>query len=87
MQISPGTYQIDKVELAAKKIVDTGNYLLVPWLNQFSPDGTLVYGEGSWSGSGLPLNIFGFNVTTSAITPGGSIWIEGLGTPITAERY
>jgi hypothetical protein len=59
--------QINKVEMAQGKIIDTFNS--VPyWVTQFSPDGTLVYGY-----SGSQILVYGFNVDTAAVTPGGSI--------------
>jgi hypothetical protein len=63
--------QIDKVELSQKKIVDTGNY--IPYqFGQFSPDGTLVYGIYN-SSPGYYIEIFGFNVSTSAVMTNGYV--------------
>jgi hypothetical protein len=71
MAIASDLTQIDKVELSQKKIVDSSNY--VPyWVTQFSPDGTLVYGV-QYENSGSQLMIYGFDVATSEVTPGGSI--------------
>lgn len=69
MRISQDSAQIDKVELGAKKIVDTGNYI-PSGFGQFSPDGTLVY---SYNYSTSSLQVYGFDVSTSAVTAGGSI--------------
>ncbi|MGA2344367.1 MAG: hypothetical protein ABSF93_00090 [Candidatus Sulfotelmatobacter sp.] len=85
MAIASDLTQIDKVELSQKKIVDSSNY--VPyWVTQFSPDGTLVYGVAS-EYSTDQLMIYGFNVATSEVTPGGYIYLpstyEGF---FTAER-
>jgi hypothetical protein len=64
--------EIDRVDLNAKKLVDTTNYFpagfVIPFTGQFSPDGTIVYASGSTS-----IEIFGFNVQTSEVTFGGSI--------------
>lgn len=87
MQISSGTYQIDKVELSQRKIVDTGNYILLDWFSQFSPDGTLVYGTTNGSTSGYFVQIYGFNATTSAPTIGGTIWDPGFAPFFAVERY
>ena len=87
MQISSSTYQIDKVELSQKKIVDTGNYIVLDWLGQFSPDGTLVYGATNGSGSGYFVEIYGFNIATSTPSTGGGIWIPGSAPFFAAERY
>jgi hypothetical protein len=71
MAIASDLTQIDKVELSQKKIVDSSNY--VPyWVTQFSPDGTLVYGV-QYETSGSQLMLYGFDVATSEVTPGGSI--------------
>jgi hypothetical protein len=85
MAIASDLTQIDKVELSQKKIVDSSNY--VPYrVTQFSPDGTLVYGVLNENSSSL-LMIYGFDVATSEVTPGGSIYLpstyEGF---FTAER-
>jgi hypothetical protein len=71
MAIASDLTQIDKVELSQKKIVDSSHY--VPyWVTQFSPDGTLVYGVQSGN-SGSQLMIYGFDVATSEVAPGGLI--------------
>jgi len=71
MAITGDTTQIDRVELSHKKIVDTGNY--IPYsVGQFSPDGTLVY-AGSPESSGYEIEIYGFDVATGNVTPGGAI--------------
>jgi hypothetical protein len=87
MTISQDSAQIDKVELSQKKIVDTGNY--IPYqFGQFSPDGTLVYGIYN-SSPGYYLEIFGFNVATSAVTTGGYVISvpSGLDPYFVAQRY
>jgi hypothetical protein len=87
MAISQGATQIDKVELSAKKIVDTSHYIPNN-VSQFSPDGTLVYGV-SYSNPGYYIEIYGFNVATSDVTTSGGI----IGIPsindffVVAERY
>ena len=73
MAIASDLTQIDKVELSQTKIVDTSNY--IPYeVTQFSPDGTLVYGVASVY-STYQLMIYGFNVATSEVTPGGFIYL------------
>lgn len=73
MAIASDVTQIDKVELSQKKIVDTSNY--VPYeVTQFSPDGTLVYGVTSVNSTDQ-LMVYGFNVGTSEVTPGGYIYL------------
>lgn len=88
MAIAQDTTQIDRVDLTDKKIVDTGNYipggLVYGLTSEFSPDGTLVYAT-SQSNGGYTIQVFGFNVATSVVTPGGTIGHSG---PFyTAERY
>jgi hypothetical protein len=79
--ISPNSVQIDKVQLSQKKIVDTGNY--IPYqFGQFSPDGTLVYGIYN-SSPGYYIEIFGFNVSTSAVTTNGYV----ISVPSAADSY
>jgi hypothetical protein len=67
-------------------VVDTGNY--IPYgFGQFSPDGRIVYGILNQT-SGYALEIYGFNATTSAVRPGGSIFVpSGLDSYFVAERY
>ena len=86
MQISADTTQIERVELGQHKIVDTGNY--IPYqFGRFSPDGSLVYGFLNQS-SGYTLEIYGFNQTTSTVTPGGAIFVpSGFDPYFVAERY
>jgi hypothetical protein len=80
MAIASDLTQIDKVELSQKKIVDSSNY--VPYrVTQFSPGGTLVYGIASVY-STYQLMIYGFNVATSEVTPGGYIYL-----PSTYEAF
>jgi len=86
MQISQDTTQIDRVELGQHKIVDTGNY--IPYaFGRFSPDGSLVYAILSQS-SGYLIEIYGFNATSSAVRPGGAIYVpSGFDSYFVAERY
>jgi hypothetical protein len=73
MDIASDVTQIDKVEMSQKKIVDTSNY--VPYeVTQFSPDGTLVYGVTTVNSTD-ELMVYGFNVGTSEVTPGGFIYL------------
>jgi hypothetical protein len=48
MEISQDTTQIDKVELGAKKIVDTSHYIPYRFFGVFSPDGTIAYADYSY---------------------------------------
>jgi hypothetical protein len=86
MGISQDSTQIDKVELSAKKIVDTSNY--IPYrFGQFSPDGSLVYGLYD-SSPGYYIEIYGFNVNTGAVVAGGIIGVPSAFDPyFVAERY
>jgi hypothetical protein len=84
--ISPSATQIERVELNAKKIVDTSNY--IPYgVAGFSPDGTIAYGV-NYSNPGYYIEIYGFNVDTAAVTPGGIIGVpSGVDSWYTAMRY
>jgi len=86
MRISQDTTQIERVELYQHKIVDTGNY--IPYqFGRFSPDGDLVYGVLNQS-TGYTLQIYGFDTTTSAVRPGGAIYVpSGFDAYFVAERY
>jgi hypothetical protein len=86
MQISQDTTQIDRVELGQHKIVDTGNY--IPYqFGRFSPDGDLVYAILNQS-PGYLIEIYGFNATSSAVRPGGAIYVpSGFDSYFPAERY
>jgi hypothetical protein len=87
MGISSDTTQIDRVELSAHKIVDTGNYIPYQFA-RFSPDGSLAYGINNLSSGDYYIEISGFNVATSGVAPGGAIYVpSGLGPWIVAERY
>jgi len=71
MQIAPDSIQIDQVELSQKKIVGTGSY--IPYrFAQFSPHGSLVYSTQAFTLT-YGIEIYGFDVTTGAVTPGGEI--------------
>jgi hypothetical protein len=87
MGISQNSTQIEKVELSEKKIVATPNY--IPYsISGFSPDGTLVYSDSySWDGSYYDLEIYGFDLTTSDVTPGGYINVPSTDYYFVAERY
>ena len=87
MGISQNSTQIEKVDLSEKKIVATPNY--IPYaINGFSPDGTLVYSNNwSWDGSYYDLEIYGFDLTTSNVTPGGYINLPAADYYFVAERH
>jgi hypothetical protein len=82
-----GTPQIEKVELSEKKLVVTPNY--IPYrIAGFSPDGTLVYTLNySWDGSYYDLGIYGFNLTSSEVTPGGYLNLPATDSYFVAQRY
>jgi hypothetical protein len=84
--ISSGTTQIEKVEISSHKIVDTSNY--IPYtVERFSPDGSIAYGVES-ANTGSNLEIYGFNVATSDVTPGGVIYLPSNLDPwFTAQRH
>jgi hypothetical protein len=84
--ISSSTTQIEKVEFSAGKLVDTSNY--IPYTVQaFSPDGTIAYGVQGQN-MGLDLEIYGFNMATGGVTPGGVIYLPSNLDPwFTADRY
>lgn len=78
--------EIDRVDLNEKKIVDTGNYIPYGFgsssiAGQFSPDGTLVYATGASA-----IQIYGFNVATSEVTPGGAISVPNYDLFLATER-
>ncbi len=86
MQVSSDNTQIDKVELAQQQIVDTGNYIPFEF-GTFSPDGTIVYADQPLNTSAY-VDIYGFNIETSNITPGGVIYLpSNLDEYFVAERY
>lgn len=72
MWTAPDLTEIDKVELQEQKIVNTGNS--IPYMmNQFSPDGTLVY--GLTAPSYYDVEIYGFDIETGAVTAGTPIYL------------
>jgi hypothetical protein len=87
MQASSNTYEIEKVELGQKKIVDTGNSILLDWFSQFSPNGSLVYGATTSSSSGYTIQIYGFDADTGTAATGGTIWDQGFAPFFSAQRY
>jgi hypothetical protein len=89
--MSDGQYftEIDRVEMTAGKIVDTGNYIPFDFdeIGRFSPDGTIVYaiGPGPFT-SETNVEIYGFNVNTSEVTPGGAITLSGYEEFVATQR-
>jgi hypothetical protein len=55
----------------------------------FSPDGTIAYADNSIYGTNYYyVEIYGFDVATSSVTPGGVIYIPNLLDPFfVAQRY
>jgi hypothetical protein len=81
-----GVEQIEKVDLKSKTISDTSYYIPYPF-GAFSPDGSLVYGV-NLSGSGFYIEIYGFNVSTGAVTPGQYIYVpQQIDNWLPAERF
>ena len=81
-----GVQQVEKVDLNSKTITDTSYYIPYP-LGAFSPDGSLVYAVNN-SGSGFYIEIYGFNVSTGAVTPGQYIYVpQQIDNWLPAERY
>jgi hypothetical protein len=79
------TTEVDAVDLSSKQVVSTGTMFSTPKPNvlEFSPDGSVVY---SWEPTTGTISIFGFNASTGAITPGGSI-TESTISILPAERH
>jgi hypothetical protein len=81
-----GVEQVEKVDLNSKTITDTSYYIPYP-LGAFSPDGSLVYAV-NLSSSGFYIEIYGFNVSTGAVTPGQYIYVpQQIDNWLPAERY
>ncbi len=71
--INPQTYMttIDKVEMSSRQIVSTSS--TIPYeVQEFSPDGKIAYAANDVNTS-LNIQIYGFNVSTAAVTAGGLI--------------
>jgi hypothetical protein len=81
-----GATEVDKVELSQKKII--GPTSSTPYeVQQFSPDGTIAYAANDVNGA-LLIEIYGFSVSTGALTPGGTISVPSdLDSWFTAQRY
>ena len=81
-----GVEQVEKVDLNSKTITDTSYYIPYPF-GAFSPDGSLVYAVND-SGSGFYIEIYGFNVSTGAVTPGQYIYVpQQIDSWLAAQRY
>ena len=88
MELAQGqqtTTEIDRVDLNQKEIGNTGN--LIPLaVQQFSPDGTLVYAQ-KYAWPAYFIEIYGFDVSTGAVTAGGAISVPNvLNSYFVAER-
>jgi hypothetical protein len=88
MELAQGqqtTTEIDRVDLNQKEIGNTGN--LIPLaVQQFSPDGTLVYAQ-KYARPAYFIEIYGFDVSTGAVTAGGAISVPNvLNSYFVAER-
>jgi hypothetical protein len=75
LQISPDIAQIARIDMAAKKIVDTGNYIPEQTL-QLSPDRTLIYTQVPNYSDPYYLPIYTFNLKTGAVQQGGTIVVS-----------
>ena len=65
------TDQIASIDLATKKVVDTGHY--IPYqVAKFSPDGTIVYGISVLTSS-YYVEIYGFDPATADVTTSGGV--------------
>ena len=72
LQISDDVTQIAKIDMTAKKIVDTGNF--VPeQMRQMSPDRILIY-TALQSTPNVPIYVF--DPKTGAVQPGGTIQVS-----------
>jgi hypothetical protein len=66
-----GVADIDQVDLSSKQIVATSS--TIPYeVQQFSPDGSIAYAANDIN-TALNIQIYGFDVSNAAITPGGVI--------------
>jgi hypothetical protein len=79
------TTEVDRVDLNQKQIGNTGNSIPLQ-VQQFSPDGTLVYAlKYAWPA--YFIEIYGFDVSTGAVTAGGAISVPNvLDSYFVAER-
>jgi hypothetical protein len=77
IQISSDSTQVTRIEPAAKKIVDTGNYVQGT-VQAFSPDDVLIYTSNPDSSNPWLYPIYVFDPTTGAVTfTGGEIFADG----------
>jgi len=77
IQISSDSAQITRIEPAAKKIVDTGNYVQGT-VQAFAPDDALIYTLNPYSSNPWLYPIYVFDSTAGAVTyTGGEIWADG----------
>ncbi len=82
-----GVEQVEKVDLNSKTITDTSYYIPYPF-GAFSPDGSLVYAVNDSGSSGFDIEIYGFNVSTGAVTLGQYIYVpQQIDNWLPAERY
>ncbi len=77
IQVSSDSTQITRIEPAAKKIVDTGNYVQGT-VQAFAPDDVLIYTSNPNSSNPWLYPIYVFDPTTGTVTyTGGEIWADG----------
>jgi hypothetical protein len=77
---------IERVNLRAKQLQETSSS--IPYeVQQFSPDGRIAYGVNDVNGA-LEIEIYGFNLSSAAVTEGGTIDVPSdLDSWWAAERY
>jgi hypothetical protein len=69
------TFEIVKIDLEDKQIVDTGSSFPIQQQPFFSPDDLVMYGETYVQNGNSTIQIYGFNPNTGALTPGGQITV------------
>jgi hypothetical protein len=78
---------IEKVNLSAMQLQAAPS--TIPYeVQAFSPDGSIAYGVNDTSSGALEIEIYGFNVSSAAITEGGTVDVPSdLDSWWAAERY
>lgn len=84
--IQDSTIEVDAVDLNSKQIVPTGTVFSTPTpiVPEFSPDGSVVY---AWDRTSNNISIFGFDVSTAAITAGGVVTGSNIVSILPAVRH
>lgn len=64
--------EIDQVDVSAGQLIPTPS--TIPYeVQQFSPDGSIAYAANDVPNFALQIQIYGFNTSNAAVTPGGAI--------------